>query len=91
MTAKNKVEKVTTQIKVEKVTTKNKVEKVTTKNKVEKVTTKNKVEKVTTKNKDMESGQIDWSEKFDEYFGGPDDMIKPSKVIRLIIISTISS
>ena len=63
----------------------------TTKNKVEKVTTKNKVEKVTTKNKDMELGQNDWSEKFDEYFGGPDDMIKPSKVIRLIIISTISS
>ena len=50
-----------------------------------------KVEKVTTKNKDMEFGQNDWSEKFDEYFGGPDDMIKPSKVIRLIIISTISS
>ena len=63
----------------------------TTKNKVEKVTTQNKVEKVTTKNNDIESGENDWSEKFDEYFGGPDDMIKPSKVIRLIIISTISS
>ena len=88
MHPQNKVEKVTTENKVEKVTTDNKVEKVTTKNKVEKVTTKNKVEKVTIE-KDMESGQNDWSEKFVEYFGGLDDMIKPRKVIRLII-STIS-
>ena len=38
--------------------------------------------------KEMES---DWSEKFDEYFGGPDDMIQPRKVIRLIWIFTICS
>ena len=49
--------------------------------KVEKVTTKNKVEKVTTLNKDMESGQEDWGPKFEEFFGGSDDMIKPRKVI----------
>ena len=30
------------------------------------------------------SGQ-DWSEKFDEYFGSADDMIKPVKVIRSAI------
>ena len=30
------------------------------------------------------SGQ-DWSEKFDEYFGSADDMIKPRKVIRSAI------
>ena len=33
----------------------------------------------------MESGQIDWSGKFDEYFGGPEDMIQP-KVIKIIRI-----
>ena len=37
----------------------------------------------------MESGQIDWSAKFDEYFGGPEDMIQPRiqpKVIKIIRI-----
>ena len=29
---------------------------------------------------DMEPGLSDWHKKFDEYFGGPDDMIKLRKV-----------
>ena len=43
-----------------------------------------RLSQVTVEKKDMESGESDWSEKFDEYFGGPDDMIQPRKVIRLI-------
>merc|ERR1719239_1231943 len=36
-------------------------------------------QEIAAKKKDMESGQSDWREKFYEYFGGPDDMIKLRK------------